>query len=285
MRPALLLPLALLASALAGAAPKSPPKKAPPASGTIRSLEVTSVTRTHLFGFLRTTLPAAAKGATQTFRGDLLAWGVKVPLAQPVKAAVQPSGPGSDVVFLVELPLASVPSELLGKASVKSVALSLEGTLAGDGGSALAVRASGALALAAPAVKAPAGLGAVFARFSGGKLSGLSLAETKGEARVALWNPFGFDIPVKSIRYRASAGGDPLASGERTGLVVHRGRENDVALPITAANAGLLSAAVKAAKAGGTLDVRVSGSVAIRVGRGEDAVLPFDVSGKVEVLP
>lgn len=277
MTPGLAPLLALLLAA--------PARSAAPAGGTVHGLEVTSVTKTHLYGFLRTTLPAAAAGTKQSFRGEATAWGVKVPLKQPVQAMVQPAGSSFDVVFLVEVELSTVPAELLAHASVKSVALGLSGTLTGDGKSSAPVRAEGTLPFGPSGVKGPPGLGGLFARFTGGSLSGLSLSETRGEARLALLDPFSFDVPVREIRYQATAGGGVLASGTRTGIRVHRGRENEVALPIRARNAGLAAAALSAAKAGGTLEVRVSGAVTIRVGRGEDVVLPFDVNGKVEVLP
>ena len=52
--------------------------------GTIRSVEVTSLTRKAAFLFVRTQLPAAARGARQTFKGEATAWGVAIPLKGPV---------------------------------------------------------------------------------------------------------------------------------------------------------------------------------------------------------
>jgi hypothetical protein len=114
--------LALLALALLLALPAP----AAPRKGTIHSVEVTSLTRQKAFLFVRTSLPGAARGARQKFRGEATAWGVAIPLKTPVSVAVQSSGRGWDAVFLVDLDLASLPAALLQRGSPTAVPVTLK---------------------------------------------------------------------------------------------------------------------------------------------------------------
>ena len=272
------LPLLLLLALLAAL-------PAPSASlrGTVRSVEVTSLTRTTAFLFVRTQLPAAARGARQTFKGDATLWGVPVPLKGPVKVAVQPSSAGWDAVFLVDLDLGSLPKALLDRGNPSSVPVTLKGTLSGEAGTAATVEAAGTLRPGTPDLVAGRELAEPFVRYAGARLSGLGLAETKGEARIAVFNPFAFDVALRRVRYELSSGGSVVAKGSRQGLLVRPGKENEVALPLTVANAGALGAAAKAVASGGTIAGELKGEIVLKLGSG-DVKMPLAGSGKVEVL-
>lgn len=274
MRRVLVLLLALLASLPAGAAPLR---------GTVRSVEVTSLTRKTAFLFVRTQLPTAARGARQTFKGDATVWGVPVPLAGPVKVAVQASAGGWDAVFLVDLDLASLPKGLLDRGSPASVPVTLKGTLSGEAGTAATVDAAGTLRPGTTDLVAGRELAEPFVRFAGARLSGLGLAETKGEAKIAVFNPLGFDVAVRSIRYELVSDGRVVAKGSRQGLLVRPGRENEIALPLAVSNAEALKAAAKAVAAGGTIAGELRGEIVLKLGTG-DVKMPLAGAGTVEVL-
>lgn len=270
----LLLLLGLLAALPAGAASLR---------GTVRSVEVTSLTRKTAFLFVRTQLPNAARGARQTFKGDATVWGVPVPLKGPVKVAIQPSSAGWDAVFLVDLDLASLPKGLLDKGSPASIPVALKGTLSGEAGTAATVEAAGTLRPGTSDLVAGRELAEPFVRYAGARLSGLGLAETKGEAKIAVFNPFGFDVALRRVRYELSSGGSLVAKGSRQGLLLRPGRENDVALPLAVGNAEAFKAGAKAVAAGGTIAGELHGEIVLKLGSG-DVRLPLSAAGKVEVL-
>jgi len=251
--------------------------------GAVRAVEVTSLTRQKAFLFVRTTLPAAARGATQSFRGEATAWGVPVPLKLPVKVAVQPSGKGWDAVFLVDLDLAAMPRGLVERGSPTAVPVTLKGTLSGEAGTAVTVDAAGALRPGTSDLVAGEELAEPFVRFAGARLSGLGLAETKGEARIGVFNPFRFDVSLRGIRYELASGGRVVARGSRQGLFVRPGRENEIVLPLTVSNAAAIAAAGRAVAAGGRLSGRLTGELVLKLGTG-DVKVPLAAAGTIEVL-
>lgn len=276
MKRALLLSFLLLA--LAPAAPAATVRR-----GAIRSVEVTSVTRQKAFLFVRTSLPGAARGATQKFRGDATAWGVPLPLKLPVRVAVQPSSQGWDAVFLVDLDLASIPRGIVEKGSPAAVPVALKGVLSGEAGTAATVDAAGTLRPGTDDLVAHREHGDGFVRFAGSRISGLGLAETKGEARIGVFNPFRFDVALRGIRYELSSGGRVVARGSRQGVIVRPGRENEVVLPLAVSNAAALAAAGKAVASGGRVSGRLSGEIVLKLGTG-DVKLPIAAAGTIEVL-
>ena len=256
---------------------------APPRKGTIRSVEVTSLTRQKVFFFVRASLPGAARGARQTFKGEATAWGVPVPLKVPVKVAVQPSGQGWDAVFLVDLDLAALPGALLQKGSPTAVPVTLKGTLSGEAGTAVTVDAAGALRPGTTDLVAGRELAETFVRFAGARISGIGLSETTGEARIAIFNPFRFEVALRGIRYELWSGGREVARGSRQGLLVRPGRENEIVLPLTVSNAAAIAAAGKAVASGGKLSGNLTGQLVLKLGTG-DVKLPLAGSGTIEVM-
>ena len=260
------------------------PAAAAPAKGTIRAVEVTSVTRQRAFLFVRTTLPVSARGARQTFKGQATAWGVPVPLEPAVKVAVQPAGQGWDATFLVDLDLAALPKGLLEMGNPAAVPVTLKGTLSGEAGTAVTVDAAGALRPGTADLVAGRELAETFVRFGGASLSGIGLSETKGEAKIAIFNPFRFDVALRSVRYELSSGGREVARGSRQGVLVRSGRENEIALPLTVSNKAAIVAAGKAVAAGGRLSGHLTGQLVLKLGTG-DVKIPLDATGTIEVLP
>lgn len=256
---------------------------AAPRKGTIRAVEVTSLTRQKVFLFVRASLPGAARGARQTFKGEATAWGVPLPLKGPAKVAVQASGQGWDAVFLVDLDLAALPAALLEKGSPTAVPVTLKGTLSGEAGTAVTVDAAGALRPGTADLVAGHELAEAFVRFAGARLSGIGLSETKGEARIAVFNPFRFDVALRGIRYELSSGGREVARGSRQGLIVRPGRENEIVLPLVVSNASAIAAAGRAVASGGNLSGNLTGQLVLKLGTG-DVKLPLTGSGTIEVM-
>lgn len=274
-----LLPSALALLVLLGAAPSAAASR----KGTIRAVEVTSLSRQKAHLFVRTNLPAAARGARQTFRGEATAWGVPVPIGLPVQVAVQPAGDGWDAVFLVDLDLAAAPAALLERGSSAALPVTLKGTLSGEAGTAVSVDAAGALRPGTADLVASREQGDAFVRFAGARLSGLGLAETKGEARIAVYNPFRFDVSLRAVRYELSSGERVVARGSRQGLIVRPGRESEIVLPLTVSNVAALAAAGESLLSGGRLTGRLTGEIVLKLGSG-DVTFPLDSSGAIEVL-
>jgi LEA14-like dessication related protein len=259
------------------------PGAAGPKKGTIRAVEVTSLTRQKAFFFVRTSLSGAARGARQTFKGEATVWGVPVPLRTPVQVAVQPSGQVWEAVFLLDFDLADLPGDLLQKGSPTAVPVTLKGTLSGEAGTAVTVDAAGSLRPGTPDLVAGRELAETFVRFAGARLSGIGLSETKGEARIAVFNPFRFELALRGIRYELSSGGSEVARGSRQGVLVRPGRENEIVLPLTVSNAAAIAAAGRAVASGGKLSGQLSGQIVLKLGTG-DVKLPLAGSGAIEVM-
>ena len=76
-------------------------------------LEVTSLTRTKVTAFLRTSLPSTAEGGRQRFAGEIAVANTPLPIAPSLTAMVQQGPAGNAVVLLVDLDLAKIPQALL----------------------------------------------------------------------------------------------------------------------------------------------------------------------------
>ena len=265
------------------AAPAPPALGAAGAEGRIEKLDVTSVTRERVAAWLKARLPAAAKGSRQSFEGTVSVGGAAVPVASPVTVMVQPAEGGFDAVFLLELDLRRVTGELVSGLGGEALPVSLAGTLSGEAGSRASVRAQGSLRVGTPEIHAPPGEAAAFVRFGGARLAGLSLKETRGEATLVVFNPLGAPLGIEEIRYALTVGGRTVAEGVRTKVRLHPGRENELALPVTAKNADLLAAAGDAAVGGGTVSGRLTGRVTVKTGNSH-RVIPVDLPGTVHLL-
>ena len=279
---ALALALALLL--LTAAAP--PGSGAVPAEGRegrIEKLDINSVTRKHVAGWLKTHLPAAAKGSRQSFGGAFSVGGAPVPVTAPVTVMVQPVAGGFDAVFLLDLDLGRVTNVHFSRLGGEALSFSLSGTLTGDAGSRASVNARGSLRAGPPDIRTSYGEATTFVRFAGARLSGLSLKETRGEANLVVFNPLGSPLDIEEIRYALSVDGRKVAEGVRSKVRLHPGRENELALPIVARNSDLLAAAGDAAVLGGTVNGRLTGNVTVKTGTSH-WVIPVDLPGTVSLF-
>lgn len=273
--------LAVLSSSAFAQVP-APVQTNDPNIGSVEMLEVTSLTRDRAAAWARTLLPAVAEGVRQTFEGEVAVANVPLPVRRPVAVEVRKRPGRSEAVFFLDLDLEKTPKGLLKLANAHSMDLTLKGTLKGDRGSTAPVCAVGLLRYGTGDIRSPAAFVNAFARFGGARFTGMSLSETTGEATAVLFNPFGFALDVKDIAYTLWVGDRPLGTGERRAVRMHARRESEIALPLSARNADLLSAASQTLSAGGRLDGRLVASLTIRVGDA-DVKIPVDLAGTVEI--
>lgn len=250
--------------------------------GTVDALEVTSLTRTKLTAFLRTSLPSAAAGDKQSFAGKIEVANTPLPVGPSLTAIVQPGPAGNAVVLLVDLDLARIPEALLSRLHPLALDVTLVGSLVGGGGAPVPVCAAGILRIGTPDVRSPAPVGASLAGFSGARFTGFSLTEVEGMATAALFNPLSFPLDVKDLVYAVWVGDRKLAEGERHGVRLHPGRENAVELPISAASADLISALGGAVAGGGRVEGRLVARVSLRVGKDQILTVPLDLPGSIQ---
>ncbi len=275
---------AVLLAVAAACAPAAPAQERVPC-GTVEGLEVTSLTRTKATAFLRVELPAAPPVSKSFFEGKMEVANTKLPVAQPVTVALQHGEGSHEAVFLVDLDLSKIPAALLGNLHPAALDITFEGHLrtSPSASSATPVCAAGVLRTGTSAVRANGPVGRDYARFAGARFSGISLAETQGEATVVLYNPLSFALDVKDLLYEIRVGERTLASGERHGLRIHPGRENTVDLPVTAGNADLVAVLAGAALSGGRVDGRLFGTISVKVGKDQVMTVPLNLPGTVQV--
>jgi LEA14-like dessication related protein len=255
---------------------------APENVGSVESLEVTALTRDRVSAWARTRLPFVAVGVKQTFEGEVAIANVPLPVRRPVVVEVRERPGRSDAVFFLDLDLEKTPKDLLKLANSHAMDLTLKGVLKGENGSRAPVYAIGLLRYGTADIRLQNTFVNSFARFSGARFTGMSLAETSGEATAVLFNPFGFPLDVKDITYTLWVGDRKLGTGEKSALRVQARRENEVALPLTAGNAELFAVAGQALATGGRVEGRLVASVTIRIG-GSDLKIPVDLPGAIEV--
>lgn len=252
--------------------------------GTVDALEVTSLTRTKVTAFLRTSLPSTAEGARQKFAGEIAVANTPLPIAPSLTAMVQQGPAGNAVVLLVDLELARIPQALLSRLHPLALDVMVNGSLAGATGPPVPVCAVGILKVGTQDVRSSAPMGASLAGFSGARFTGMSLTETEGQATATFFNPLSFPLDVKDLVYAVWAGDRKLAEGERHGVRLHPGRENAIELPISAANADLLAALGGAVTGGGRVAGRLVARVSLRVGKDQLLTVPLDLPGSVQVM-
>lgn len=252
--------------------------------GTVDALEVTSLTRTRVTAFLRTSLPKTAEGGRQKFAGEIAVANTALPIAPSLTAMVQQGPSGNAVVLLVDLELAKIPQALLTRVHPLALDVTLNGSLAGGAGAPVPVCAAGVLKVGTPDVRTSAPIGASLAGFSGARFTGFSLTEVEGQATATFFNPLSFPLDVKDLVYSVWAGDRKVAEGERHGVRLHAGRENAVELPITAPNADLLSALGGAMASGGRVAGRLVARVSLRVGKDQILTVPLDLPGSIQVI-
>ena len=264
--------------------------------GTVEALEVTSLTRTKATAFLRVVLPAAPPVSKSFFEGKMEVANTMVPVAQPVTVAIQHREGSHEAVFLLDLDLSKIPADVLGRLHPAALDITFEGNLRSSSPSSSAssstpapaappmpVCAAGILKVGTNEIRATGPLGQELARFDGASFRGISLAETEGEASVLVYNPLSFPLDVKDLVYEIRVGDRKIASGARQGFRIHPGRENAVALPVTAGNADLVAVLAGAVAAGGRVEGRLVATISVKVGKDQVMTVPMNLPGTIQV--
>lgn len=112
------------------------------------------------------------------------------------------------------------------------------------------------------------------------RLTDLSLLSSEAEARLAIRNPFAFDLKIAEMQYTLSVEDRVVGEGGTRGLIVHAAQRNLLDLPIELDHGELISAAGQALLAGGDVEVRLRGRLVVRL-KGGDLVVPLNLSGRL----
>lgn len=112
------------------------------------------------------------------------------------------------------------------------------------------------------------------------RLTELSLLSSEAQARLAIRNPFAFDLKIAETAYTLSVEGRVVGEGATRGLILHAAHRNVLELPIEVDHGELLSAAGTALLAGGDVEVRLRGRLVVRL-KGGDLVVPLNLSGRL----
>jgi LEA14-like dessication related protein len=111
-------------------------------------------------------------------------------------------------------------------------------------------------------------------------LTHVSLFSSEATAELALRNPFSFPLKIAETQYTLLADGQEVGEGQTRGLLLHPSQKNVLSLPIEIDHAQLLSAAGKAAAAGGEVAVRLKGHLVIRLKSG-DLTVPLNLASSL----
>jgi LEA14-like dessication related protein len=121
-----------------------------------------------------------------------------------------------------------------------------------------------------------------FLRLQTVEVTDVSLFESEARAVVAVRNPFAFPLTVSATRYTLSAGDREVGTGGTRGMMLRPRQESTLLLPIDVDHGELLGAAGAGILSGGELPARLSGSLTVRLPRG-DVSIPLDLSGRLSL--
>jgi LEA14-like dessication related protein len=144
------------------------------------------------------------------------------------------------------------------------------------------VFAVGVLRFGSPDLRLPPAASPDYLRLGDARLTVVSLTETAGEAKVILFNPCSFVVPIREIAYELWAGDRHLASGALRSVRLRPRQETTVSLPVTARNVDLAAVAGSALMAGGVVDGRLVGHITVKVSTG-DVSVPINLPGRIEI--
>ncbi|HEX9304112.1 MAG TPA: LEA type 2 family protein [Thermoanaerobaculia bacterium] len=121
-----------------------------------------------------------------------------------------------------------------------------------------------------------------FLRLETVEVTEMSLFESQARAVVAVRNPFAFPLTIASTRYRLTSNGRVVGTGRTRGMLLRPRQESSLLLPIDVDHGELLGAAGEGILSGGSLSARLSGTLVVRLPRG-DVSIPLDLSGRLSL--
>lgn len=120
-----------------------------------------------------------------------------------------------------------------------------------------------------------------FLRLASVEVTEVGFTESSAQAVLTVRNPFAFPLTIASTRYRLSSGSRIVGTGQTRGKLLRPRQESTLLLPLDVDHGQLLGAAGSGILGGGSLPARLSGTLTVRLPRG-DVPVPLDLSGRLE---
>ena len=120
-----------------------------------------------------------------------------------------------------------------------------------------------------------------FLRLATIEVTDVGFTESTAQAVLTVRNPFAFPLTIASTRYRLTSGARVVGTGQTRGKILRARQESTLLLPIDVDHGQLLGAAGSGILGGGSLPARLSGTLTVRLPRG-DVPVPLDLSGQLE---
>lgn len=219
------------------------------------------------------TLVGPARGARGgAFSGRLSINGSPVEI--PVSARAEASG--DRLRLPVTLRYADVPSDWANRFHPQTFDYKLSGRTAGGG----AVDWSGTARWDDVGVEGERETMRRFLRLASVEVTDVSFTESRAQAVVTVRNPFAFPLTIASTRYRLTSGARVVGTGHTRGMLLRPRQESTLLLPVEVDHGQLLGAAGSGILGGGSLPARLSGTLTVRLPRG-DVPVPLDLSGQL----
>jgi LEA14-like dessication related protein len=121
-----------------------------------------------------------------------------------------------------------------------------------------------------------------FLRLQTVEVTDVSLFESQARAVVSVRNPFAFPLTISSTRYALIADDRVVGTGRTRGMTLRARQESTLLLPIEVDHGELLGAAGAGILSGGNLPARLTGTLVVRLPRG-DVSVPLDLSGQLSL--
>lgn len=223
------------------------------------------------------TFSATLIGPAQGARGGAFSGRISVngsPVEMPVSARAVASG--DRLRLPVTLRYADVPSDWANRFHPQTFAYKLSGRSAGGG----SVDWSGTARWDDVGVEGEKETAKRFLRLASVELTDVSFTESRAQAVVTVRNPFAFPLTIASTRYRLTSGARVVGTGHTRGMILRARQESTLLLPVDVDHGQLLGAAGSGILGGGSLPARLSGTLTVRLPRG-DIPVPLDLSGQL----
>lgn len=120
-----------------------------------------------------------------------------------------------------------------------------------------------------------------FLRLASVEVTDVGFTESSAQAVLTVRNPFAFPLTIASTRYRLTSGSRVVGTGQTRGKLLRPRQESTLLLPLDVDHGQLLGAAGSGILGGGSLPARLSGTLTVRLPRG-DVPVPLDLSGRLE---
>lgn len=224
--------------------------------------------------FSATLVGPAPEGRTGPFTGRLSVNGsaIEIPISGRAEAA------GNRLRLPVTLHYSDVPQDWANRFRPVTFDYRVSGRVAGGG----AVEWAGTARWDDIGVEGERETIGRFLRLQTVEVTDVSLFESEARAVVAVRNPFAFPLTISATRYTLVAGDREVGTGGTRGMTLRPRQESTLLLPVDVDHGQLIGAAGAGILSGGELPARLSGSLTVRLPRG-DVRVPLDLSGRLSL--